>query len=413
MQSSHSGEGRRVLRRLYALGLAVLAVAMASPAAPASATDLDFYQPPSKLICENGDVLRYEPAAANLAAGIPLAVPASVQRIMYCSRDANGKAVAVTGTVMTPTAPWIGPGQRPIVGYAHGTVGVGDDCAVSKKFEAGGDLELLAVQNYLGAGYGVVVTDYQGLGTPGMHQYLNRKAQGHAVLDAVRASQRLLQANLPDAGPVLLAGFSQGGMSSASAAELQPTYAPELDLRAEFAAGLPGDLVREVQYLEGTANDSILLYVLLGIDAASPNANVLNILNAAGRDHVAQAAVLCGPELAAGGSIASWSLTKDGRTISDHLLSDFRPLLEAQRLGNMRPGAPALIAQSEADEVVPYEAGRAVAVGWCQLAATVDFQKTIPSTHTNTAVDAYIRLSMPFFAARVLGLPAATNCGTY
>jgi hypothetical protein len=229
----------------------------------------------------------------------------------------------------------------------------------------------------------------------------------------VRASQRLLQANLPDAGPVLLAGFSQGGMSSASAAELQPTYAPELDLRAEFAAGLPGDLVREVQYLEGTANDSILLYVLLGIDAASPNANVLNILNAAGRDHVAQAAVLCGPELAAGGSIASWSLTKDGRTISDHLLSDFRPLLEAQRLGNMRPGAPALIAQSEADEVVPYEAGRAVAVGWCQLAATVDFQKTIPSTHTNTAVDAYIRLSLPFFAARVLGLPAATNCGTY
>jgi hypothetical protein len=37
----------------------------------------------------------------------------------------------------------------------------------------------------------VVQTDYEGLGTPGTHPYLNGPSEGRRVLDMVRAARRL------------------------------------------------------------------------------------------------------------------------------------------------------------------------------------------------------------------------------
>ena len=41
------------------------------------------------------------------------------------------------------------------------------------------------------AGYAVVRTDYQGLGTPGVHGYLIGKDEGRSVLDIVRAARKV------------------------------------------------------------------------------------------------------------------------------------------------------------------------------------------------------------------------------
>jgi triacylglycerol lipase len=40
-------------------------------------------------------------------------------------------------------------------------------------------------------GFAIVMTDYEGLGTPGMHTYANRIAEGNAMLDAARAAKNL------------------------------------------------------------------------------------------------------------------------------------------------------------------------------------------------------------------------------
>src|SRR5438067_2158643 len=76
-------------------------------------------------------------------------------------------------------------------------------------------------------------------------------AQAHAVLDAIRAAQRLPEANLPDDGPVAIAGYSQGGGASAAAAELQPSYAPELKLKGAYAGAVPADLAEVAKNLDG------------------------------------------------------------------------------------------------------------------------------------------------------------------
>ena len=45
------------------------------------------------------------------------------------------------------------------------------------------------LQRWIKAGYAVVRTDYDGLGTPGVHQYLVGTSEGRSVLDAVRAAR--------------------------------------------------------------------------------------------------------------------------------------------------------------------------------------------------------------------------------
>jgi hypothetical protein len=38
-------------------------------------------------------------------------------------------------------------------------------------------------------GFAIVMTDYQGLGTPGLHTYVARVPQADAMLDAARAAK--------------------------------------------------------------------------------------------------------------------------------------------------------------------------------------------------------------------------------
>lgn len=45
---------------------------------------------------------------------------------MYRSNDAQGRAVAVTGTYIEPDVPWPGEGPRPLIAYATVPYGMGE-----------------------------------------------------------------------------------------------------------------------------------------------------------------------------------------------------------------------------------------------------------------------------------------------
>jgi hypothetical protein len=115
----------------------------------------------------------------------------TARQVLYRSTDALGEPMAVSGTVLVPTAPWAGPGSRPLVSYAVGTRSLGDDSAPSYTLSQGAEYEGLFVKGLLDQGWAVAVSDYQGLGTPGLHTYLVGPAQGHAVLDMARRCGRL------------------------------------------------------------------------------------------------------------------------------------------------------------------------------------------------------------------------------
>lgn len=175
----------------------------------------DFYVVPDPLPPgEPGDLIRVQELEAT-ADEVTL-------RIMYHSIDGAGRDRAVTGIATYPTAE-APDGGWPVVSTANGTVGLAEQCALSR---LGNPAASWGVEGTVR-----VQTDYIGLGPVGeIHPYLSRLSEGHSVIDAVRAVR-----NLPDAHAGerwVVAGHSQGGHGALSAHELSEEYAPELELVA-------------------------------------------------------------------------------------------------------------------------------------------------------------------------------------
>ena len=128
---------------------------------------------------------------------------------------------------------------------------VGPDATLNINYEAP------MVQMLRESGYRVVVTDYMGLGTEGLHTYLNRVDQGHALIDAARAVAK-------PGEKVAFWGYSQGGGAAAAAAELVGDYAPELNVVGTFAGAPPADPLGVLQQASAP-----MLTAVAGFAAAS------------------------------------------------------------------------------------------------------------------------------------------------
>lgn len=384
-------------------------------ASRATAASDEFYTPPSPLPDgDPGDVIRDAETAFYLDPLKLTRAPADARRIMYRSTDTHGEANAVTGTVLTPQREWSGPGERPIVGYAAGTQGMGDQCAPSRAMASGLEYEGIFISGLLAKGYAVAITDYEGLGTPGVHTYVNRKATGHAVLDMVRAAQQLPDTGLPANGPVLTAGYSQGGGASAAAAELQPSYAPGIDLIGSFAGAPPADLSAVADRLDGHYASAFLLFAVASMNEAYPELGIEGILNEKGQQVRSQIEERCTGDGLLGHLFTRTSeLTKDGRPIGDYLAEEpFRSVVEEQRIGTLEPETPVYVAHSRLDDIVPYAQGRDMARSWCDQGAKVQFDTLAIPTHVGGYVGAYPK-AYAWFDQRVHGEAAPTNCGEF
>lgn len=123
-----------------------------------------------------------------------------------------------------------------MIAWAHGTTGVADACAPSRRAPSPDNATVL--MSWLNQGYAIVATDYEGLGTAGPHPYFGVKSAAYSVLASVRVARR--------AFPVLnsrtvIVGHSQGAHAALSAGLIAPHYARELDIRGIVATGVPGE----------------------------------------------------------------------------------------------------------------------------------------------------------------------------
>ena len=160
-------------------------------------------------------------------------------RVLYYSRSLRGDDIAVSGFVATPAGE-PPPGGWPLVAYAHGTTGTADICAPSHEAE----VEIASNASYL-EGYAVAATDYEGLGTPGLHPYIVGRSEARGVLDSVRAAHNLGNVHDDDGAPLISVsdefvvwGHSQGGHAAIHAGQHWAEYAPELSLLG-VASGAP------------------------------------------------------------------------------------------------------------------------------------------------------------------------------
>lgn len=345
--------------------------------------------------------------------GAPLIPISNVQsyRVLYESTDFHGDTVVVSGAVLTPTTAWSGPGQRPVVSFAISSQGVGDACGPSYTLPNGQNYEATTIQSLLGAGYIVVATDYLGVGTNEASTYINRLDQGHAVLDIVRAARQLPAAQLPADGPVLLYGYSQGGVGSAAALELNASYAPELNILGGFAGAMAWDVRAVVTKLEQGTNAALLGNFINGLQASYPGNNLFGELSTTGQAFAQRTSTTCVPNvLLTEAATNPATLFADGRLFSAHLGdAKWAAPLADQTIGNVRPDAPVLVIQSTGDDVVPEASTRAAVDRWCARGAVVQYQTLALLGHLPAGA-ASVPTAIGWLNDRVAGQAAPNTC---
>ncbi|GGT16103.1 lipase family protein [Streptomyces purpureus] len=401
----------RFLRTAVPTFVALLATLMATatPATAVESGDLrdDFYTPPAgELSAGPGEVIQSRAAEFRIEPTGLVDQRVRSWQLLYGSTDTDGRRIAVSGTVLVPEAPYDGPGPRPVVAHAIGTHGLGDRCAPSRALAEGSQYESIVIKAMLDRGWAVVATDYQGLGTPGGHSYVNGRAEGQAVLDSVRAAQRLPGTGIVPDAPVLIAGYSQGGQAASWAAELQPSYAPELNLRGASVGAPAADLLLVAQGVDGSPAFGFGLTAAVGLKHAYPELPLEELFTDHGRELLADIADDCTLEIATKYGMHSW----DRLTTEDPFTrADWRGRLTEQQAGRHRPAVPVQLYHSRLDDVIPYRAGTELKDRLCGLGASVDWDTYVVPTHIATFYAA-APSTVRWLADRIEGRPVENDC---
>ncbi|MEG3631450.1 lipase family protein [Streptomyces poriticola] len=431
----------RLLATAVAAVLAVGAQAVPAAASDGTATEVSrgveipaFYTPPATLPAADGALVRTEPLRLALSLpGLDGPLPGRATRLMYKSTDANGGPVAVTGAYLEPAARWRGDGPRPLVAVAPGTMGQGDQCAASLGLErpllfngktVSVGYEDLVIHRLLARGIAVVVTDYAGLGTTDrLHTYVNRVDGAHAVLDAVRAARALEQASVTDASPVGLFGYSQGGGATAAAAELQPSYAPDVRLAGTYAGAPPADLTEVTKAIDGSDLAGALGWSLNGFLQTDPALRPVadRYLNQAGREALQDLSTMCVADaLFSYRSTRSTDWTTTGQSVTEIIRSEpaLQSFLDRQRIGDRKPASPVRVATGVADDLVPHAQSRRLAVDWCRKGARVTYDAVLVPSVGNGLLNHFAPLladqgeALDWLTDRLTGKRAGSNCWT-
>jgi len=394
------------------IAVVVVALTMAIPIAVAAPSDGFYENVPSNLgSLQPGHLIKYEVETDFLPA---LTHEAAAYRVMYRSTGQLGQAVAVTGMVFVPQG---SPpaGGWPIVAWNHGTSGVGDQCAPSRWPDLytgdSWDVYLTQVDRLLAEGYLVTATDYEGLGTPGLHPYLQTDSLGRAVIDGVRAARELagdLVPAVPTQTRWAAIGHSEGGQAAIGAGELAAGYSQGLTLvgAAAYAPSQHIELgIEAMSALPTTA--PYLAYFAVGMKSINANFNYANFVGPIYRNRMGDAEEHCFDE---------W-FGPDNQGVIPTPLTALNPLwlldptvrrwISNLQVGQRRGAAPVFVMQGGLDLLV-------VTYGLfvneiCRTGTPVDGQ-VYPLSDHDAVVDQAWPDARNWLRDRFAGVPPSSGC---
>jgi pimeloyl-ACP methyl ester carboxylesterase len=325
----------------------VLAVSCAQAQTPDA-----FYLPPSPLPPgDHGAVIRSQPLANSAA------LPSAARNllVLYHSRSIDGRDIAVSGAIAIPKGK-PPAGGWPVTTWAHGTTGIGAACAPSKDTPQGPEHAFLSLKqtmmdDYVRRGYVVAATDYEGLGGPSLHPFLQGISEGRGVIDIVRAA-RALDKNIGKRYVVV--GHSQGGQAELFAASLGPAYAAELKLLGNVAMAPASHIAATVQAMSVADKPSYALgyamYVLQSFASNHPGIDLAKILTPEALAHLPQTRSDCISKTVSEGYWAS-AIPKD-QFIAGADLSAVLKVAADNDPRILKIAAPTLVLQGTADDTV-------------------------------------------------------------
>lgn len=357
----------------------------------------------------------------------------SVNVMTYNMPNVLGETKKATAMVFIPKISRPAGGWKVVV-WEHGTVGVGDSCAPSNnKFNT--NFKKMA-ESLLAEGYVIIAPDYEGLGTPGIHPYLNLKSEANSAIYAVKAYKDFYGNQIN--GQWMSVGQSQGGHASLGTAELANSDSNYKGAVAGAPASSLGHIISVVapQAIQkvlaqeqsgdapvGTAVEiyaellAYAAYTTVGITAYEPKFNYREIFQERSRP-IAELAEgttgengLCLNALhdKFATDIQDYITKNAGKTVLDYpgLAGDFQSNPTVQTfLKNNQPATkkintPVMIIQGTEDMAVPYPVTEALQKGLKDMGTDVTFLPVVGASHTQAIVDMnpelvkFIKAKMP------------------
>lgn len=358
-----------------------------------------FYTPPSPLPAGHpGQVLRTEKLDVDVPGG-------TGYRILYRSEDDRGNPTVASGMVFVPTgqAPAAG---RPVVAWAHGTIGLGTPCAPSRSQTPLSDLPWLG--QMLQQGWVVTATDYAGLGTPGTPGYLVLQEEARDVANSVRAARTMAGAHASNRW--IAWGHSQGGHAALASGDIAPGYAPDLDLVAVAAAAPPVEWKALLAQQWNTA-----IAWVIGSDVVAtwpayyPGLAPGDVVTANGANHYASEASACVKGALTTALVRQNLLGQDFFRIDPWNSPPWRARFRQNTPRPMPASIPLLLIQGLDDQVVIPNTTALMLRRWCAAGSRITTMWLGDTPHQTTAWVA-APTAIGWMAQRFAGQQATDDC---
>ncbi|WP_240498077.1 lipase family protein [Williamsia sp. 1135] len=166
-------------------------------------------------------------------------------QLKFRSTDMYERPIAAVTTLLLPKSRRV---DAPVLSFQDIANALGLECAPSRTlFTQTNSLtarQVPALGGLLAQGWVIAVPDHLGPRSA----YGAAQLGGRITLDGIKAAQNLRTANI-SRSPVGLIGYSGGGMATAWAAALAPTYAPGLELAGSAYGGAPMNLIKMAEGL--------------------------------------------------------------------------------------------------------------------------------------------------------------------
>ena len=384
-------------RRLALAPCVACLIAACSSSGGQSTTD--FYIPPDPLPSDvPGTLIRVEEIQ-------PFAEGTQAWKVLYVSTAVDGTPIAVSGMVAAPAGP-APEGGYDVVTWNHGTKGVSDPCAPSRGYRSGFHDFFDIAPELVSAGYVGVMTDAEGLGTPGIHPYLVGPSEGRGALDIVKAAQQIEEAGA--GSRVVIWGRSQGGHGALFAGEIAPTWAPELEVLGVISAAPASEfqaIITSGVFLPGARG--FIWQLALGFEAAYAELSIEDVFTA---DALGAIETLLDEEAcgAAFGEVAG-GFDGAGFETSPLDIPAWVTRLDENSPGNVRTEVPILLIQGQADKIVPILLTNVLYGRLCEIGSQTDYRVFEGFGHNDSTLK-NMPLMLEWTAARFAGDPAATTC---
>ncbi|MFC8043999.1 lipase family protein [Nocardia sp. NPDC057353] len=385
-----------VLLSLFSAG-SIAAPAQAQPLFPTPDPDPFFHAPANLADYAPGDVVRTRKIDSGMYVGT------DIHQVAFRSTNSSDQPVMGMTTVLLP----IGVKNPPLVSYQALINSLGTRCNPSRSLFNGELQDAPGAMLPIGKGWAISMPDYLGPHVA----YGAAKLGGQMTLDSVRAVQKATELGLADS-KVALAGYSGGGMATAWAAAMQPSYAPELELTAVAAGGVPADLEQMALSLgfEPHIGFGLAFAAAMGLEREYPDRlPISDQLNPNGlwfREFTHDA---CRRFLLFHGAYRSADQMAASKALMDS--PEARAVLHENSLVEYpgTPTAPIMLWQGRYDQLTAFEPLERTANRWCAAGTPLKFAPYDIAEHMTTAVAGFGE-AWSYVESRFNGEAAPVTC---